>query len=171
MGSNPERPGKNLSKTAAARSDGNDMHQEQAAQARASRGMRSSKTKMCAFRAHIWQCDTARSNDTLGSAQPVPEINCFCYSLLRAKRRLGAHARQFGGPAKYNPGPHAYIKNGGTTRGSFGSPESRQPHFAFDSALCFLVDGKCPRQMTPMGWSLFGKVSSLQMFARIPCKC
>jgi len=77
MGSNPERPEKSLSKTAAARSDGNDMHQEQAAQVRASRGMRSSKTKMCAFRAHIWQCDTARSNDTLGSAQPVPDILRF----------------------------------------------------------------------------------------------
>jgi hypothetical protein len=49
MGSNPERPGKNLSKTAAARRDGNDMHQEQAAQLRASRGMRPSKTKCGLF--------------------------------------------------------------------------------------------------------------------------
>jgi hypothetical protein len=47
MGSNPERPGKNLTKTAAARSDGNDMHKGQAAQLRASRGVRSSKTKKC----------------------------------------------------------------------------------------------------------------------------
>ena len=54
MGSYPERPGENLSKTAAAWSDGNDMHQEQAAQLRASRGMRPSKTKIvCFLRTHL----------------------------------------------------------------------------------------------------------------------
>ena len=84
---------------------------------------------------------------------------------------MGAHPDQFGVPSKCNPGHQVCINKGGAMWGSFGGPESRQPYFAFDSAFRYFVDGKCPRKMTPMGWSLFGKVSSLQMFARIPCKC